>query len=75
MSTVILRETGKVLDAFNDVRNNHSYAHDNDLLSSAESLFILNNIAATVRFLNELEAGIVAQKSETVTTEEAELPF
>lgn len=75
MSTVILRETGKVLDAFNDVRNNHSYAHDNDLLSSAESLFILNNVAATVRFLNELEAGIVEQTSETVATEEAGLPF
>lgn len=75
MSTVILRETGKVLDAFNDVRNNHSYAHDNDLLGSAESLFILNNVAATVRFLNELEAGISNQQSEAIATEGPELPF
>lgn len=75
MSTVILRETGKVLDAFNGVRNHHSYAHDNELLKSAESLFILNNVTATVRFLNALEDSLELQAPETTARDEAELPF
>lgn len=75
MSTVILRETGKILDAFNDVRNNYTYAHDNALLNPAEAMFILNNVATTVRFLNELEEGIVKEASKARAAEEPELPF
>lgn len=75
MTTVILRETGKVLEAFNDVRNNHSYAHDNDVLNSAESLFILNTVAATVRFLNALEEGIRSIEADAVGPEGFELPY
>ena len=67
-SIVLTRLAGMVLVTFSIVspssalsapRNHHSYAHDNDLLSSAASQFILNNVAAAARYLNELEARIV----------------
>lgn len=75
MTTAILRETGKVLEAFNEVRNNRSFAHDNDLLNYEESMLILNHVAATVRFLNALEATIQPESLDADETDDFALPF
>jgi hypothetical protein len=47
-----------VLEAFNDVRNNKSLAHDNPILNYEESLLIFNHVAASIRFIKALETKI-----------------
>jgi hypothetical protein len=65
-----------VLDAFNDVRNNKSLAHDNDILNESESLLIFNHVTSAIRFVWALEQSIA--KPQPVATPESEsddIPF
>ena len=55
MTERILKSSISVLDAFNDVRNNKSLAHDNPILNYEESLLIFNHVAASIRFIREIE--------------------
>ncbi len=55
MTARILKSGISVLEAFNDVRNNQSLAHDNKMLNHDESLLIFNHVAITVRFIRALE--------------------
>jgi hypothetical protein len=57
MTERILKSSLSTLEAFNFVRNNQSLAHDNPMLNYDESLLIYNNVCATVRFLESLEAN------------------
>jgi hypothetical protein len=56
------------MEAFNDVRNDQSLAHDNVVLNYDESLLIFNHVANTVRFLRGLEARIKAAKPAPAET-------
>lgn len=58
MTARILKSNISVFEAFNDVRNEKSLAHDNSILNYEESLLIFNSIANLVRFLKSLEARI-----------------
>lgn len=58
MTDRILKSSISVLEAFNDVRNNRSLAHDNPILNYEESLLIFNHVAASIRFIKKLEASI-----------------
>ena len=60
MTAAIVRASFEVLDAFNDVRNNHSLAHDNPTLDRTEAMLIVHHVAATVRFLRTLEERVAA---------------
>lgn len=51
MTERILKSSISVLEAFNDVRNNQSLAHDNPILNYEESLLIFNHVAASIRFI------------------------
>lgn len=74
MAEKILRFSINVLDAFNDVRNNKSLAHDNPILNYHESILIFNNITNTIKFIETIENQI--QKSiQPTQTEWNELPF
>jgi hypothetical protein len=55
MSERILKSSISLLEAFNDVRNNSSYAHDNNILGSNESNLIVSSIGNLVRFVDQLE--------------------
>ncbi len=55
MSERILKSSISILEAFNQVRNEHSLAHDNPILSYSESLLIFNNVASSIRFIASLE--------------------
>lgn len=46
-----------LFDSFNDLRNNHSLAHDNKLLEPLEARFIVNSVCAILAMLRALEAG------------------
>jgi hypothetical protein len=78
MTQSILKAAVNVLDAFNDVRNNHTLAHDNPTLNRSESLLIVNHISSTVRFLRDLDERVRADKkaaSRAVPDDEDDLPF
>lgn len=76
MTERILKSGIAKLAAFNHVRNNHTLAHDNTILSYDEALLIFNHVASTVRFVKACEANLVIQKTQTRTsTWGDELPF
>jgi hypothetical protein len=55
MAERILKSSISVLEAFNDVRNDMSLAHDNPVLSYREALLIYNHVCTSVKFITELE--------------------
>ena len=63
MARRILKSTISVLEAFNDVRNDQSFAHDNPLLNYREALLIFNDVAGLIQFLSAVE-NIEAEVSE-----------
>lgn len=73
MTDRILRNSISVLDSFNDVRNNKSLAHDNPILNYEESLLIFNHVAASIRFIKNLETKIKI-KTKNVNCDES-IPF
>lgn len=77
MTERILKSSISVLDAFNDVRNNKSLAHDNPILNYEESLLIFNHVAASIRFIKALEAKIKARTmtEKTESSWDDDLPF
>jgi len=71
MAERILKSGISIMDSFNEVRNNKSFAHDNRILSYEEGLLIFNYVASLIRFIRKLEEQI---KSKTATdTEEGNL--
>lgn len=69
MTERILKSSISVLEAFNDVRNNKSLAHDNPILNYDESLLIFNHVASSIRFIKSLEARIKTKSLEQRASE------
>ena len=75
MTERILKSSISVLEAFNDVRNNRSLAHDNTILNYEESLLIFNHVAASIRFIKALEAKIKIAPGAKASQDEDSIPF
>jgi hypothetical protein len=58
MTLRIMKSAIASLEAFNDVRNEQSLAHDNQVLRTHEALYIFNHIASLVRLLQVIEGTI-----------------
>lgn len=56
MTDKILKFSFQVIQAFNDIRNNKSFAHDNPILNYDESVLIFSNVSSTVKFIQGIEA-------------------
>lgn len=56
MTEKILKYSINIFDAFNDIRNNRSFAHDNKILNYEESILIFKNITATKKFIDYVES-------------------
>ncbi len=52
-----LKSSISILESFNDLRNNHSLAHDNKILETFEARFIFSSINAMLVMVRTLEAG------------------
>ena len=50
MTERILKSSISVLEVFNGVRNNQSFAHDNQILNYHECILIFNNVSNVIRF-------------------------
>lgn len=75
MTARILKSSISVLEAFSDVRNNRSLAHDNPILNYDESLLIFNHVASSVRFIRSLESRITTRQPGQGTIPTDEIPF
>lgn len=76
MSEKILKYSINIIEAFNDIRNNKSFAHDNPVLNYHESVLIFNNISSTIKFIEFIETQI-NKVNEAEKTQETwdDLPF
>ena len=75
MSKRILKYSISFLEAFNDVRNYNSYAHDNELLKNEESHLILNNIIGLLKFIDYIDPDIKDKNAEQTEEDNEDLPF
>lgn len=77
MTSRILKSSISILEAFNDVRNNQSLAHDNPILSYEEALLIFNHVASSMRFLASVcrEAKLAAVAAPDNSLSDDEIPF
>lgn len=57
MAERILKSSISILEAFNDVRSNKSFAHDNPMLKHGESILIHSYITSLIRFIQGIESG------------------
>lgn len=73
MTARIVKSGISVLEAFNDVRNNKSLAHDNPILNYEESLLIFNHVASSIRFIKSLESRIQAREKSVSVVDDC--PF
>jgi len=55
MSDKIMKGSVDAFEAFNKVRNDASFAHDNEILSPAEAHFIFDGVVNMLRFVRALE--------------------
>ena len=74
MAERILKSSISILEAFNEVRNKHSFAHDNPMLSYNESLLIFNNVASSIRFIAALEESS-GQNRKRRAERDDDIPF
>jgi len=77
MTERILKSSISTMEAFNRVRNEQSFAHDNPMLNYNESLLIFNHVASAIRFIGVLESGTddVGQEQDHDGTNGDDLPF
>lgn len=77
MTKRILKSSISTLEAFNQVRNNQSLAHDNSLLNYEEALLIFNHVASSIRFIRSLEDRLNRRELATAPAPELgdEIPF
>ncbi len=55
MTKQILKNCIGIFQSYNDVRNNASFAHDNDIVIADEARFIFETIVSMLRFLQSVE--------------------
>lgn len=58
MSERILKSTISIMESFSHVRNNQSFAHDNQILNYSESLLIFGHVTNSIRFIERLKKPI-----------------
>jgi Abortive infection C-terminus len=77
MTERILKSSISTMEAFNRVRNEQSFAHDNPVLNYNESLLIYNHVASAIRFIGVLETRTdeTDQTRDDVSEETADIPF
>lgn len=77
MSERILKSSISVLEAFNNVRNNQSFAHDNSILNYPESIFIFNNTTNSIKFIESVEEKYYSKNKQAAKAKAGtdELPF
>jgi hypothetical protein len=53
----IMKNCIGIFQSYNDVRNSHSFAHDNVVVEKEEARFIFETVVSMLRFVRSVEAG------------------
>jgi hypothetical protein len=65
-----------LFDAYNNIRNNQSYAHDNEILDNMEASFAVKSMANLVTFIDSVETYRKKQNKDAPNKEtELDIPF
>ena len=64
MTERILKSSIANMVAFNYVRNNQSFAHDNKVLKYTEAMLIFGHVTSSIRFIEELEKSLDKPKQK-----------
>ena len=75
MTERILKSSISVMEAFNRVRNEHSFAHNNEVLNYNESLLIVAHVTSSIRFIEAIESSRGAEVVQEVELDWDDLPF
>ncbi len=77
MTQRILKSSISVLEAFSQVRNDQSLAHDNPILNYDESLLIFNHVASAIKFIQAVDKRIFSpeKKSDLAANQADDIPF
>jgi hypothetical protein len=67
MSERIIKSLSSILDAYDEVRNNKSFAHDNEILNHEESILIIGQSCGIIKFIQKTEKKI-DEKNKSVDT-------
>ena len=67
MTERILKSSISTLEAFNRVRNDQSFAHDNQVLNYDESLLIFNHVASAIRFVEAVERRVSGAEKQSAS--------
>ncbi len=73
MTKRILKYSISIFDSFNSVRNNQSYAHDNEILNYHECKLIFRSVSSIIAFIESLER--IRENDKTEESLEFEFPF
>lgn len=57
ISIRIMKSSISVFEEFNNIRNNKTFAHDNEIVGLHEARFIFDSISSVLRFMRSLEAS------------------
>ncbi len=68
----ILKSTISIMEAFNKIRNEHSFAHDNQVLNYHESLLIFGHVTNSIKFIETIEQPMVVDEK---SISDDEIPF
>jgi len=69
----ILKFSISILESFNGVRNEKSFAHDNKILNYEESILIFNNVISMVKYINTIEKKVIVRTDKQNTWND--IPF
>ena len=77
MTKAILKYSISLLEKYNDVRNNSSFAHDNKLLNYSESLYIFDTLARLKGFIDKIQQDMEIEMTIKANTRSfsEDLPF
>ncbi|MBR7002339.1 MAG: abortive infection family protein, partial [Neisseriaceae bacterium] len=57
-SITTLKMSISIFDKYNDIRNNHSLAHDNEILNKNEARFVVVTISNLLNFIDTIEENL-----------------
>jgi hypothetical protein len=66
MSKTIMRNSVSLLHKYNEVRNNKTFAHDNEILNFSESKLIYLSMTSMLSFVSSIESKIIKDGETTL---------
>lgn len=57
ISVRIMKSSISIFEEFNNIRNNKSFAHDNEIVGLHEARFIFDSVSSVLRFIRSIEAS------------------